>query len=308
MKTITVATRAGALAVAQTNIIISELLKLYPDIKVDIKKVKTRGDIDRRTALWDIKESGFFTSLVEDTLLAGQADFAVHSFKDLPTTQRDGLAIAAVCNREFTQDCLVSAKPANSIDQLASAAKIGTSSLRRIVQLKRLRSDLAPAPVRGNVQTRLKKLDTGEFDALVLARAGLERLKLTEKISFIFNPNEFIPAPAQGALAIQMRAYDKNTLELLAPLDDSNMRIVTFAERQILAELQCGCHAPVGAYAEINGNNIIITAFLSDISGENFIRKTTTGPVEKAESQAKKLAEEILNTGGKEILQDLQCT
>jgi hydroxymethylbilane synthase len=305
MKTITVATRAGALAIAQTNIIISELVKLYPDIKVKIKKVITKGDSDRCTALWDIKYSGFFTSLVEDTLLAGQADFAVHSFKDLPTAQRDGLAITAVCNRDFAQDCLVSAKPANSIDQLPSAAKIGTSSLRRIVQLKRLRSDLAPAPVRGNVQTRLKKLDTGEFDAIVLARAGLERLKLTEKISFIFNPNVFIPAPAQGALAIQTRADDKNICQLLACLDNKNTRIITTTERQILTELECGCQAPVGAYAEIKVDNIAITAFLSDIKGDNFIRRTTTGPVKKAEDLAKILAEDILNAGGKEILQNI---
>ncbi len=305
MKTITVATRAGALAIAQTRIIISELVKLYPDIKVEIKKITTRGDSDRRTALWDIKDSGFFTSQVEDVLLAGQADFAVHSFKDLPTAQRDGLTIAAVCNRESAEDCLVSAKSADSIEQLVPAAKIGTSSLRRIVQLKRIRSDLAAAPVRGNVQTRLKKLDTGEFDALILARAGLERLQLTKKISFTFNPNEFIPAPAQGALAIQTRADDKNTCELLAPLDNRKTRIITFAERQILTELQCGCHAPVGAYAEIKGDNITINAFLSDIQGENFIRRTTTGPVKKAESLAQKLAEEILDAGGREILQNI---
>jgi hydroxymethylbilane synthase len=305
MTTLTVATRGGLLAIAQTMLIIAELQKLHPDIQVKIRKVTTKGDKDRHTALWNLKDSGFFTSQVEDVLMAGKADFAIHSFKDLPTDQRNGLTIAAVCNRNFVEDCIVAKKSVNSLMQLDSMAKIGTSSLRRIVQLKRIRKDIQTYPIRGNVQTRLNKLDSGEFDAVVLARAGLERLKMADKISFTFNPAEFIPAPAQGALAVQTRIDDKKTRELIASLDNKNMRIATFAERIILTQLQCGCHAPVGAYAEILTDTIKISAFLSDKEGNNFIHRNISGPVENSQSMAEKIAQEILNSGGREILQSI---
>jgi hydroxymethylbilane synthase len=305
MKSLIVATRGGALAVVQTKCVIVELEKRDPGVKIEIKKVTTTGDSDRRTALWNLKDTGFFTSQLEDVLLAGQADFAVHSFKDLPTAQREGLAITAVYNRNYVEDCLIAAEQINSIEQLAPAAKIGTSSLRRIAQIKHLRPDLQMIAIRGNVETRLKKLDSGQFDAIILARAGLERLNLADRISFIFSPTEFIPAPAQGALAIQSRVADKETCELIASIDDKNARITTFAERQILTELQCGCHAPVGVYAKIEGDEISICAFISGIDGKNFIRRTITGPVIKAEALAKNLAEELLAHGGSEILRNI---
>ncbi|MCJ7728321.1 MAG: hydroxymethylbilane synthase, partial [Sedimentisphaerales bacterium] len=158
--------------------------------------------------LWELKSTGFFTSRLEDALLAKQADLAVHSFKDLPTEQREELTVAAVLDRRYPEDCLVSAAPIKSVTELPKGAKAGTSSLRRTVQLKRLREDLECVPIRGNVTTRLKKLEQGDFDAIVLARAGLERLNLADKISIIFDPTQFIPAPAQGALAVEVRADD----------------------------------------------------------------------------------------------------
>lgn len=251
MKTLTVATRGGKLAIAQTEIVIGALKKIYPDLQIEIRKVTTAGDRDRRTALWNLKETGFFTSQLEDTLLASQADFAVHSLKDLPTKLRDGLTIAAVCDRQFVEDCLISANPIASIEELPHAAKIGTSSLRRAAQLRCLRADLQPMAIRGNVTTRLKKLQEGEFDAIILARAGVERLGLSNKISFCFDPRKFIPAPAQGALAVQTRGDDVSTTELISAIDEKVARTAAFAERQVLATLQCGCHAPVGAFAEI---------------------------------------------------------
>ncbi len=196
MKVFTVATRAGKLAIAQTELVCSLLKEIHPDIQVEIKEITTAGDRDRRTALWNLKDTGFFTSTLEDALLTGQADFAVHSFKDLPTRQRDGLTIAAVCDRQYAQDCLIAAGSVTSIEQLPHAAKIGTSSLRRAALLKHLRPDLVPTAVRGNVLTRIGKLEEGKFDAVILARAGIERLGLTDKISFSFDPNQFIPAPA----------------------------------------------------------------------------------------------------------------
>jgi hydroxymethylbilane synthase len=305
LKVLTVATRGGALATAQTEIVNAGLQRIYPDLKIEIKTVATRGDRDRRTALWDLKDSGFFTSQVEDALLAGEADLAVHSFKDLPTRLREGLTIAAVCDRAFPEDCLVSPNPISAIEQLGNSAKIGTSSLRRAVQIRRLRKDLEPAPIRGNVQTRIRKLDKGEFDAVILARAGLERLGLGGKISFCFDARNFIPAPAQGALAVQTRETDIEIGKVVAAIDDEKVRMITFAERQVLATMQCGCHAPVGAFANIVGDNIEICAFISDLQGENLVRREIVGPASKGQALAEQLAQELLQDGGREILAKL---
>jgi hydroxymethylbilane synthase len=305
MKSLTVATRGGALALAQTEHVIATLKKSHPNLEIRIKEITTTGDKDRRTALWTLKETGFFTSQVEDALIAHQADFAVHSFKDLPTAQREGLIIGAVFDRNFVEDCLVAKQPLDSIDKLPAGAKIGTSSLRRAAQLKHLRADLAPTPIRGNVQTRLRKLDAGQFDAILLARAGLERLGLANKISFIFDPAVFIPAPAQGALGIQTRGDDVETNKIIAAIDDQNARTTTAAERKILTTMQCGCHAPVGAYAEIRASDINIHTFISDLDGKKFIGRELAGPAKDAERLAEKIAMELLQAGGKEILESL---
>jgi len=302
-KVFTVATRGGELAIAQTQIVIGSLKRIYPDIQFKIIKITTAGDRDRRTALWNLKDSGFFTSQLENALLAGKADLAVHSFKDLPTRQQDGLTIAAVCNRQFVEDCLVTAAPVSSLEQIPLSAKIGTSSLRRVAQIRRLRADLKPTSVRGNVQTRLKLLDTGKVDGVILARAGIERLGLGQKISFCFDPVQFIPAPAQGALAVQTRSDDAVTNNLIAAINDKNARMTTFAERQVLTTMQCGCHAPVGAYAKIVGENIEIHAFISDVEGRNFIKRQITGPARESDKLAEQIANELLSSGGKEILQ-----
>ncbi|MBA7702722.1 Porphobilinogen deaminase [subsurface metagenome] len=306
MKSLTVATRAGKLALAQTRIIIRLLEKIHPGLQIKIKKITTEGDINRKTSLWQLKSTGFFTSKIEDSLLAGLADFAVHSFKDLPTKQTTGLKIIAVCARSFPEDCLVSAEKIISLNQLKTAAKIGTSSLRRAVQIKRLRSDLNVVPVRGNVTTRIKKVDEGRFDAVILARAGLERINLARKISFCFDPEQFLPAPAQGALAVQTRADDKITNKLLLPLNDKNVEIQTLAERQILTATRCGCRAPVGAFAKISADDITITAFISDTEGKNFIKRQVAGPADSALNLADTLAGQLLDAGGKKILEQIK--
>ena len=300
-KTLIVATRDGSLAMAQTGIVVSSLGNLYPDLDIRIKKITSEGDKDRRTTLWELKSTGFFTSKLEDALLAGEADMAVHSFKDLPTAIREGLTIAAVLDRRFPEDCLVSAAPVRSIDELPKGVKVGTSSLRRTVQLKRLRGDLQCVPIRGNVTTRLKKLERGEFDAIILARAGLERLNLADKItpaggqvSIIFDPTQFIPAPAQGALAVEVRADDTETKEIISKLDDKDDRIATGAERKVFAALQCGCHAPAGAFAKIGSSQITISAFLSGPEGQNFAQSVLSGPIGEAETLALKLADKLL--------------
>ena len=305
MNVLTVATRDTDLGLAQTKIVISALEKVHPDIQVRIRKVTTKGDRDKRTALWKLRTSGFFTSQVEDTLLAGKADFAVHSFKDLPTKGRQELTIAAVCDRRFAEDCLIAVDPLSSIDELPQGAKIGTSSLRRAVQIKRLRADFEILPLRGNVPTRINLLEQGKFDAIILARAGMERLGLGEKITFCFDPNQFIPAPAQGALAVQTKTDDIPTTELIAAIDDEKARTVSFVERQVLVTTQCGCHAPVGAFAKIVGDDIEICAFISDLEGKNFIRRRIASPITDAHKLAEKLANQLLETDGREILKSI---
>jgi hydroxymethylbilane synthase len=297
-KTLTIATRTGSLAIVQTQIVVSAIRKLFPALDIRIKKIASEGDKDRRTTLWELKETGFFTSLLEDALLADQADVAVHSFKDLPTAIREGLTIAAVLNRKFPEDCLVCASLVKSLDELPKEAIVGTSSLRRTVQLKRLRNDLKCVPIRGNVPTRLKKLEQGDslrdrFDAIVLARAGLERLGLGDKISIIFDPTQFIPSPAQGALAVEVRADDAETKEIVSKLDDKDARITTTAERLVFSALGCGCHAPAGVFAQIDGSKITISACFSDPDGQNFSHATISGLIAQSAKLAQSLADKL---------------
>ncbi|MBN2447847.1 MAG: hydroxymethylbilane synthase [Phycisphaerae bacterium] len=306
MKTLTVATRRGELALAQTQMVIAAVKLHHPDLEIRIKEVTSEGDRDRRTVLWNLKDTGFFTSRLEEILVAGEADFAVHSFKDLPTRQREGLTVGAVYNRQSPQDCVLAREPVDALERLASGAKIGTSSLRRVAQLRHLRNDVEPVPIRGNVQTRIRRLNEGDLDAIVLARAGLERLGLTDSISFTFDPHQFIPAPAQGALAIQTRAADATTNEILAAIDDPQARAITEAERQVLVGLRCGCHAPVGAYAECTGETITLEAFIADVTGAELLRTCTAGPVSSARQVGAEAAWELLEAGGRRILDTLE--
>ena len=305
-KILTVATRAGSLAIAQTQSIIAALKRIHPDIEVKFKTITTKGDRDRSTVLWKLTTTGFFTTQVEDAILRGEADFAVHSFKDLPTRHREGLAIAAVCQRQFVEDCLISVNSARSIEQIPKAAKIGTSSPRRIAQIKRLRPDLEPTDIRGNVPTRIRKLREGKFDAIILARAGIERLGLNDEISLCFDPKQFIPAAAQGALAVQTRSDDATVSEFIAAIDNEKARTTTLAERRVLSTMKCGCHAPAGAFATINEDDMIICAFISDLEGKDFIKRDATGPVAGAEALAEKIAHELLDAGGREVLEKLE--
>jgi hydroxymethylbilane synthase len=292
-KTLVIATRTGSLALVQTQIVVSAIQKLFPALNIRVKKIASHGDKDRRTTLWELKETGFFTSLLEDALLANEADIAVHSFKDLPTAIREGLAIEAVLDRKFPEDCLVTASPIKTIYELPNEAIVGTSSLRRTVQLKRLRNDLKCVPIRGNVPTRLKKLEQGDFDAIVLARAGLERLGLCDKASIIFDPTQFIPSPAQGTLAVEVRADDAETKEIVSKLDDKNARITTTAEREVFSALGCGCHAPAGVFAQIDGSKITISACFSDPDGSNFRESSLSGPITDYKSLAQSLADKL---------------
>jgi hydroxymethylbilane synthase len=305
-KQLTVATRRGDLAMVQTRGVIAALKAKCPDVEIRIREIVSAGDKDRRTALWDLKDTGFFTSRLEEALLAGEADLAVHSFKDLPTHQREGLAVTAICDRRWPEDCLLAKQPVDTIDQLPRSARVGTSSLRRAAQLRYFRPDLELVPLRGNVQTRIRKLQTTDLDAIILARAGLERLGLADTISVVFDPRQFIPAPAQGALAIETRSDDKQTVAVVRSIDDELSRAFASAERQVLATLQCGCHAPVGAYAQCRDGTMELHAFLSDVQGRRIIKRQATGPMSRALQLGERLAAELLDAGGREILRELE--
>jgi len=305
-RTLTVATRRGELALTQTKTVIAALKKRHPDLDVQIKEVTSEGDRDRRTVLWNLKDTGFFTSRLEEMLAAEEADFAVHSYKDLPTRTHEGLTVAAVFNRQFPEDTLLAREPVDSLDGLRQGARIGTSSLRRIAQLKHVRPDLESVPIRGNVRTRIEKLRSEDLDAVILARAGLERLGLEGEISFVFDPAQFIPAPAQGALAIQARVADTEACAIIASIDDAQARAVTDAERQILIETKCGCHAPVGAHASCAGETMTLRAFLSDPSGRKLCRAEARGPMAQARELGRQVAADLLEAGGREVLDELE--
>jgi len=305
-RVLTVATRRGELALVQTQSVIAAIQRRCPDVEIRIREVTSEGDRDRQTVLWQLKDTGFFTSRLEDVLLAGEADFAVHSFKDLPTRPRKGLIVAAVCRRHCPEDCLLARKKIGSLDELDAGARVGTSSLRRTAQLRHLRPDLELVPVRGNVPTRIRKLRDGDLDAIVLARAGIERLGLTDAISFVFDPHRFLPAPAQGALAVETRRDDAATNAIVATIDDADARAATDAEREVLTSMKCGCHAPVGAYAEVIGDQIALEAFVADASGRRLLRSRMAGPAANPHELGRNVAQDLLDAGGRQILDDLE--
>ena len=302
MQKIKIATRASKLALAQVNIVKKLLEKLSADTEICVVTTSTKGDRNKSDFLYKSKSVGLFTSEVENALLDGRADMAVHSLKDLPTAITPGLVIAAIPKRESAADALVASGKISALEDLPGGAAVGTSSLRRIAQLHRLRSDLKCVPLRGNVETRVSKVTSGEIDAVVVACAGLNRLGLKDKISVVFEPEQFIPSPGQGALSVQVRAEDTELIELVCQLDDEPTRIATQAERHILAVMHGGCSIPLGAYAKITNGIIELDAMIADTDGKNLIKGSRSAPVAQSKICAQKLAEELLGAGGKDIL------
>jgi len=306
MRTIRIATRASKLALAQSHYVASCLKNIFDDIDISIVEISTKGDRDRSDFLYKTGTVGFFTSEVENALLDSRADLAVHSFKDLPTAISPGLIIAAVPKRENPADALVCSKTAVSIEALPKGSTVGTSSLRRIAQVKNIRPDLDCVPLRGNVETRIAKVESGHIDAIIIAAAGLNRLGLSEKITVILPPEIFVPAPAQGALAVQIRRDDTELEKVVKKLDDKNARITAETERCVLAAMHGGCSIPLGVYARIENDNIIVDAVISDVDGKNLIRRSAVAPIENAVDCAGKLADELLDAGGKKILDKIR--
>jgi hydroxymethylbilane synthase len=306
MRPLKIASRASKLALVQSNYICNLLKNLSSNIEISIVEISTKGDRDKSDFLYKTDSMGFFTSEVENALLDGRADLAVHSLKDLPTACTEGLVVAAIPKRESVADALIASFQAASIAALPAGATVGTSSLRRISQLRRLRDDIKCVPLRGNVETRVSKVATGKVDAAVIACAGLNRLGLAEKISAILPPQEFLPAPAQGALAVQIRTDDSELAELVSKLDDKKSRIAVEAERAILSFMHGGCSIPLGVYSQISGDIITIDAVISDVEGDKYIKRSKTANIDEAKSCAEQLAQELLNAGGREILDQIR--
>ena len=306
MKEIKIATRASKLALAQANQTMRSLLLLDPICRVSLVEISTKGDRDKSDFLYKVGSMGFFTSEVEQALLDGRADVAVHSLKDLPTTITKGLTISAIPQREQVSDVIVASKDIASIQDLPKGVTVGTSSLRRITQLKLIRPDLDCQPLRGNVETRIRKVQEGQVDAIVIAQAGLNRLNLSDNISLILPPEEFIPAPGQGALAIQTREDNTELCRLVSRLEDPSTRISVQTERRILAGLHGGCSIPLGVFSLIEKGTIHISAVLCNLAATKHIRKTVSCPIDMALETADTITQQILAEGGKEILEEIR--
>ena len=306
MKIIRIATRASKLALAQTKIIADRLRKLDDHLDIQIVTVSTKGDTDKSDFLYKSGTVGLFTSSVEKTLLENKADIAVHSLKDLPTAITPGLVVAAIPKRDSVTDALIASTQINTIEDLPKNAVVATSSLRRMGQLYLLRDDIKCVPLRGNVETRISKVAAGKVNAAIIACAGLNRLGLSEKISIILDPKIFPITPGQGALAIQTRADDDELVKLVSKLEHEETRIATTAERQILAEMHGGCSIPLGVYSQIKDDTITIEAMVSDIDNKKCVKKSGTAKLRDAQNLANQIAYELLNSGGREILENIR--
>lgn len=301
MRKITIATRGSKLALWQANHISDLLREEYPGIEVQLLKIKTKGDIILDVPLAKVGGKGLFVKEIEEALLDGRADLAVHSMKDVPTELPEGLEVGIIPPREAETDTLLSVKY-DSLKDLPAGAIVGTSSLRRQSQVLALRDDLKIESLRGNLDTRVRKLLDGEFDAIVVATAGLNRLGLSAPKSEILGPPTFLPAVAQGALGIEYRIEDTEIQDILAFLHDGITARQVKAERGFLTGLDGGCQVPIAAWSQLDGDQVKLTGFVADIDGSSPIRIEKTGHADKAWEIGTALAEEVLAAGGKEIL------
>lgn len=299
-----IGTRQSLLALWQSNHIASLLRKQYPDCQVSLKKIVTKGDRILDVPLAQIGGKGLFTKEIETELLDGTVDLAVHSLKDMPTVLPEGLCLTAITTRANVGDAFVSNKYA-SFSELPQGAVLGTSSLRRKAQLLAVRPDLKIVDLRGNVDTRLRKLDEGQMDAIILAAAGLERLGHADRIREIIPTTVCLPAVGQGALAIECRSDNKEVREMLAFLNDLPTKQATDAERAFLGLIEGGCQVPIGVHAEVENDNVKIEAVIASLDGSKVLRNNITGPAVNAADLGRKLGQQMLAEGGEKILADI---
>ncbi|MDO8589059.1 MAG: hydroxymethylbilane synthase [Armatimonadota bacterium] len=302
MNEIIIGSRGSALALTQTNWVADQIRRHNPSIETRVEVIKTSGDKILDTPLSKIGDKGLFVKELEIALLESKIDIAVHSMKDLPTDTPDGLCIAAVPERAEQCDVLVSAGP--GLDDLPTGARIGSGSLRRRAQIANHRPDLQMLELRGNLDTRLRKLDSGEYDAVILACAGLRRLGLGDRVSQKLPFEICVPAVGQGALAIEARADDERVRRILAPLEDGNARAEVAAERALMAALEGGCQTPIGGAAAIEDGRLRLRAMVASIDGKTIIRKDATSSPDAPEELGRSVAYALLRSGAGEILEN----
>ncbi|MBP2637413.1 MAG: hemC [Firmicutes bacterium] len=304
-RNLVIGTRASKLALWQANHVAACLRERYPDMEIELKNMVTTGDKILDVPLAKIGGKGLFTKELEVAMLSGEIDLAVHSLKDMPTELPEGLILAAVTERVDPGDALISPEY-QTLDKLPVNARVGTSSLRRKAQLLHARPDLDIVDLRGNLDTRLKKLITEKLDAILLAVAGLRRLGWDEHITQVLPQNICLPAVGQGALAIEARQNDTDTLELLAFLNHEPTRQATLAERAFLAEVEGGCQIPIGVYAQVTDPNMLqVQAVIMSPDGKAVVRETASGQTGEAAELGRTLAVCMLENGGREILAKL---
>ncbi|MBF0585545.1 hydroxymethylbilane synthase [Prosthecochloris sp. N3] len=306
-----IGTRSSPLALWQAEFTKAELSRQFPDLDIQLKLVKTTGDVLLDSPLSKIGDMGLFTKDIEKHLLAGEIDLAVHSLKDVPTETPEGLMLSAFTEREDTRDVVIS-KNGDTIKQLKPNAKIATSSLRRTSQLLSMRPDFELGDIRGNLNTRFQKFDESDFDAMLLAYAGVHRLNFGDRISEILPYELMLPAVGQGALGIETRIDDNETREIVKVMNNQNSEFCTKAERALLRHLQGGCQIPIGAYATYTNGTLHLSAFVGSVDGKRTLRDEVTRDSVTEASQAEQagidLAEALLARGANEILAEIRKT
>jgi hydroxymethylbilane synthase len=299
-----IGTRGSQLALFQANWVKDQLVRAHSDLSITLIKIKTTGDKIQDAPLAKIGGKGLFVKEIEEALLQKRIDLAVHSIKDVPTEFPKGLHLSVITKREDPRDVLIS-KDGKTLKDLPQNAKIGTSSLRRQAQLLHFRSDFELIPLRGNLDTRLKKLKTMNLDAIVLALAGVKRLGFEKQITEIIPPEVSLPAIGQGALGIETRMADQEVENQIRFLNDRDSSIAINAERAFLKKLEGGCQVPIAAFAQIVGTTLQIDGLVGTIDGKRLITHHVEGPIERAETLGLQLAEILLGKGAKEILDEV---
>lgn len=296
-----IATRKSPLALWQAEHVAETLRRLHPGLEVELAAMSTKGDKILDTPLAKIGGKGLFVKELEQGMLQGRADIAVHSMKDVPVDLPDGLHLAAIMQREDPRDAFVSNKY-ELVEELPQGAVVGTASLRRECQLRERRPDLRIAPLRGNINTRLGRLDEGRFDAIILASAGLKRMGFSDRIANILDPEQSLPAIGQGALGIECRSDDPRVNALIALLHDPDTATCVLAERAMNRRLQGGCQVPIAGYAELSGDGVHLRGLVGEPDGSRIIRADGRATTADAEALGERLAEELLAGGADRIL------
>jgi hydroxymethylbilane synthase len=304
MSGIRIGTRSSTLALWQTNFIKSKLEEIHRSIAVDVVHIKTKGDKILDSPLSMIGDKGLFTKELETALLENRIDIAVHSLKDVTTVLPEGLTLGAITEREDIRDVFIAHPKKNytGMDELPRGATIATGSLRRKCQLLAYRPDLRIQDIRGNINTRMEKLDASDWDGMILASAGLLRMGWHDRMTQVIDPKILLPAVGQGALGIEMRAEDDTTGKLLKPLEDYATRQCTTAERTLLRRLEGGCQVPIGAWARISEGTLYLDAVVGSLNGDTIVRGKRSGKPENAKAIGTGLAEELLEKGAADIL------